>query len=351
MFLCLSLISSDLLAQLDVNNSSIKDSLKYIPGKPVVKDARQLVTNEREAGLEDYIKVNVSNISSFFKSPEDYNKKIVLFLDGIPMRGIYAEFITQGDSSMLFKLTRDTISLKAWNIFYQSNVLSAKRQVSLSVGFVNGGAIDTEVKNFTLILVRRNLLIIAFFGILVFIILFTILVRKTGIIRDDGLLEHKGSYSLSRSQLSVWTFIIVFSFIYIWMVTGELPPITGSTLTLLMVSMTTTAGAKMIDSSKEAHHDHNEESNGFFKDILSDHNGVSIHRFQMVVWTLLLGMFFLRAVLKNLAMPQFDENLIILMGASSGTYLGLKIPEKRAPLKVTNETPSVTTDEDTPAAG
>jgi hypothetical protein len=345
----LTCISTALYAQENSNPAQLaKDSSGSVLGKPMVKSAFKLATTEMEAGLEDYIKVTISNPSSFYKNEEDYNKRVVLFFNGIPMKGIYAEFTTPGDSTMLFKLTRDTVSLRAWNIFYQAKMLNYKSQVAVSVGFVNGRAIDTEVTDFNLILVRNNLLMFALMAILCLLVLFIILVRKTGIIRDDGLLEHKGSYSLSRSQLSLWTFIIVFSFIYIWIVTGELPPVTGSTLVLLMVSMTTTAGAKMIDSSKDEYHGHNEESHGFFKDILSDHNGVSIHRFQMVIWTLLLGVFFLRAVLKNLAMPQFDENLIILMGVSSGTYLGLKIPEKRLPQ---TDTPAPDVHEEAQAAG
>jgi hypothetical protein len=42
----------------------------------------------------------------------------------------------------------------------------------------------------------------------------------------------------------------------------------------------------------------------------------------------------------NLAMPQIDDSMLILMGISSGTYLGLKIPEKSTPEKV--ETPKET---------
>jgi hypothetical protein len=84
-------------------------------------------------------------------------------------------------------------------------------------------------------------------------------------------------------------------------------------------------------------------SEGFFRDIISDHNNVSIHRFQMVVWTLVLGVFFLRSVTKSLSMPQFDDSMLILMGISNGTYLGLKIPEKSA---VTNPEKIMVSEED-----
>jgi hypothetical protein len=70
-------------------------------------------------------------------------------------------------------------------------------------------------------------------------------------------------------------------------------------------------------------------SEGFLSDILSDENGVSFHRFQIVVWTLVLGVIFVETVYTNLTMPAFDEKLLALMGLSAGTYLGFKFPETK----------------------
>ncbi|HEV2880487.1 MAG TPA: hypothetical protein VGX24_04210 [Pyrinomonadaceae bacterium] len=56
-------------------------------------------------------------------------------------------------------------------------------------------------------------------------------------------------------------------------------------------------------------------------DILSDANGVNFHRFQMVVWTVVLGIIFIHEVLSRLAMPEFSTTLLTLMGISNGTYL------------------------------
>jgi hypothetical protein len=70
-------------------------------------------------------------------------------------------------------------------------------------------------------------------------------------------------------------------------------------------------------------------STGFWDDILSDVNGVSFHRFQMVVWTLVLGFLFCEGVYRALAMPEFTATQLALMGISAGTYLGFKIPERQ----------------------
>ena len=69
-------------------------------------------------------------------------------------------------------------------------------------------------------------------------------------------------------------------------------------------------------------------SNGFLTDILSDEDGVSLHRFQIVVWTLILGVLFVFRLWEQVRMPEFEPSLLALMGISAGTYLGFKIPEK-----------------------
>src|SRR5713226_317841 len=63
-------------------------------------------------------------------------------------------------------------------------------------------------------------------------------------------------------------------------------------------------------------------------DVLKDGEGLSFHRFQIAIWTIVLGLVFIRSVLLQLVMPDFDTTLLGLMGISSGTYIGFKFPEK-----------------------
>ncbi|HEX2188679.1 MAG TPA: hypothetical protein VHG51_07250 [Longimicrobiaceae bacterium] len=70
-------------------------------------------------------------------------------------------------------------------------------------------------------------------------------------------------------------------------------------------------------------------SEWFLKDLLTDANGISLHRFQMLVWTLVLGSVFLYRVYTELAMPEFSATLLALLGISSGVYVGLKVPEQQ----------------------
>lgn len=65
----------------------------------------------------------------------------------------------------------------------------------------------------------------------------------------------------------------------------------------------------------------------FFVDMLSENGRVSLHRMQIVVWTVVLGVVFVARVRHELVMPEFSETLLGLMGLSSVTYVALKVPE------------------------
>jgi len=69
-------------------------------------------------------------------------------------------------------------------------------------------------------------------------------------------------------------------------------------------------------------------SQGWWKDLLSDDNGVSLHRLQIAVWTVVFVGVFIVTVWRTFAMPDFDATTLGLLGISSGTYLGFKFPEK-----------------------
>lgn len=53
------------------------------------------------------------------------------------------------------------------------------------------------------------------------------------------------------------------------------------------------------------------------------------HRFQILAWTLVLGVVFIVKVFADRAMPQFDSNLLLLMGISSGAFIGFKLATPR----------------------
>lgn len=64
-------------------------------------------------------------------------------------------------------------------------------------------------------------------------------------------------------------------------------------------------------------------SQGFFQDILTDDVGISFHRFQLFIGTIVLSIIFVTSVHKQLAMPDFNDTLLALMGISSGMIYAL----------------------------
>jgi hypothetical protein len=63
----------------------------------------------------------------------------------------------------------------------------------------------------------------------------------------------------------------------------------------------------------------------FATEMVSTGGGTTdLHRLQVVVWSLVLGLVFVRSVVNELSMPDFDTSLLGLMGISSGTYIGFK---------------------------
>jgi hypothetical protein len=194
----------------------------------------------------------------------------------------------------------------------------------------------------------------------------------------------KSPFSLGRMQMAWWFYLVIAAFLYIWLVTGQANTLTSSVLALIGISAGTGLAAAFVDQQKssdaagqraaliieqKALQDRITElqtggapaagtaldvelqakksrlaevnasiaalpavptatvSKGLI-DLLRDGDGVSFHRFQIVVWTIVLGLIFVRAVARDLTMPEFDTTLLGLMGLSSGTYIGFKFPEK-----------------------
>lgn len=197
-------------------------------------------------------------------------------------------------------------------------------------------------------------------------------------------------YSLARFQMAVWFFLIVTALLFIWQITGAYDIINATALGLIGIGAGTALGAAAVDAGKsqdnssqldalkaeqaalnkdvadldariaaaaaadlaplqQARADKQtrlnlvntriaslssavapKTSKNFLSDILTDgDDGISFHRFQMFIWTAVLAVIFVYGVWYRLAMPEFSATLLALLGISSGTYLGFKIPEKQ----------------------
>jgi len=217
-------------------------------------------------------------------------------------------------------------------------------------------------------------------GLILIIVLFVMWARQGGLIHDSNPPSppqgQTKPYSLALTQAAWWFFIVFGSFVFIYLITGDYNTITEQALILIGLGTGTALGAFMINASKrdtanaqlntlrpqeaeltaqvgqltdpvalaenraklvelrkqiaEAESGLTKPvSEGFKNDILTDVNGITLHRFQMAVWTIAVGLMFLVGVYRSLAMPEFSTTLLALMGISAGTYLGFKIPERQ----------------------
>jgi hypothetical protein len=185
-------------------------------------------------------------------------------------------------------------------------------------------------------------------------------------VHAKGAAANLRTYSLARTQMAIWFFLIVCSWVFLWLVTGTLDTLTNTVLALMGIGAGTALGAEAQDSGKPSPAEAIETkmkdleakqkagtalpsdlqdltnlkaqlitalqpnpciTKNFFDDVLTDNDGISFHRFQMFVWTIVLALVFITQVCQDLAMPDFNTTLLALMGISSGTYLGFMIKE------------------------
>lgn len=189
-----------------------------------------------------------------------------------------------------------------------------------------------------------------------------ILLQDDNALRDSSELANNKPYSFARVQMWWWTIIILGSFLGVYAVSGNYWPINATCLVLLGISSVTTAGGRMIDNSQTndasiTRHQDLDPSQGLIKDILSDENGLSIHRFQAMIFNLAYGLSFLVEVFSKIHMngsfPVYADPVLGLLGLSSGTYVYMKLNESQTttPQKTVNATTPVKPQAVQPVAG
>jgi hypothetical protein len=366
------------------------------------------------------------------KLPEQHDiKNLVLYLDHRPLSGVAPVYWYQTSTwtgaskdeppveykitTVYFPLVRNDASKPTWSHLLNQPVLD--RRVVVSVGFNNGEEIRSELRpdaqgeqkldqQFFLTIIPKFRTAIGFLVILIALIAFSALARYTHIIRDANAPRRPDGqrpYSLARGQMAFWFFLVIASYFFLWVVTGDMNTLNASVLGLIGISAGTALGSAFVDAAKpipagssgnqpivdvtrphlevlaelkqlqsntqrelealqkarasmsawdkqaleENEHRQNEVRErlanyrwqsayfawptwkGVMYDLLAENNLISFHRFQIFVWTLILGIMFVANVYNELAMPAFSATLLGLLGISAGTYVGFKLPETK----------------------
>jgi hypothetical protein len=301
---------------------------------------------KHHAVFGDYIYVRIDSMpalialtDSLAGKNKDTMSDLILYINGNAMRDIKYTSIDLKERKLMFHLDRHSPDLMKFYPRFQT--MWSVLRVSVSAGYRNGMILKTEPSDMEMSLNYISNMSMAFSLLLLICITggFFILAATTNLIRIGN---NDSPFSLALTQLSFWSIVIASSFIYIWVVTEEIPPITGSTLILLSVSALTTAGSKLVDVRSKTDKSSLISSGSFLQDILKDDLGYSVHRAQMFMWTVILGIVFVTGVIRFQQIPQLDESLLALMGISSGAYVGLKTMETKK--EVTTENPEAKKD-------
>lgn len=165
-----------------------------------------------------------------------------------------------------------------------------------------------------------------------------LLAFRSNILKDGSEACDVKPYSFANTQLLWWTLIIVCTFSMYYGEHLKMLELTRSSLILLGISLGTTTAAKIIDNTdKTTNAVRHQDKKGvnFIIDIISDENGISVHRFQAFVFNTIFGLIFLNYFFTEHKFIEFGDLELTLMGISSAAYLGLKATEN----KTTNTTP------------
>lgn len=159
-------------------------------------------------------------------------------------------------------------------------------------------------------------------------------------------------FSFARVQLLWWVLIIAFCFLYRYGLTFALPGITDTCLALLGIGVGTTGAAQILDTRQrriaEAHGVRvmqDEKSQGFFTDILSDDNGLSVHRLQALIFNVIYGVAFFTYFVTNDVFDVYGPMQYAVLGMSNAGYLGLKALENNPQNRVNMRAGSPGSDE------
>lgn len=209
---------------------------------------------------------------------------------------------------------------------------------------------------------------------------------------EAGTMHTKLPYSLGRIQMAFWTIIVMGSIVYVYFVAhaGDAAVAIDPKLAILIgISGATGVLAAAVDNDKDkkveaasaalkgieealnslnaqidsaqhapdaqamaklradkaakiAEKDEQErlinrlartnDRHGIVTDMLTDENGNSLHRLQLVLFTLLYGAMFVWSVGKSASLENmaFTDQMLEFMAVTGGVYVGFKVPGKSA---------------------
>ncbi|MBV8544380.1 MAG: hypothetical protein JO093_13295 [Acidobacteria bacterium] len=281
--------------------------------------------------LGDWVVISVCHLDALVRDAEAQQQSITLYIEGLDT-GVEPSGIDIESGTLTFVLDRNAKNKHIWSQFLYDPLFDPDARMRLSVGIAGDRPLPRAVgANMSMRL--KKLFVdhwtMTWLALLIAVaIALVVYARRSDMLRDgpsvDGVYQ---PYSLARVQMAWWFFLLVVGYVFIWLVTGEADSIAPSLLGLVGISAATALAAVAVTPPSRSGP---RASSGFMRDLISDDRGVvALDRLQVVVWTLVLGGIFLSSVLAYLTMPEFSATMLALMGISSGTYIGFKLPTRK----------------------
>jgi hypothetical protein len=287
-------------------------------------------TKSNEIRLNSEVYVRVKNFTAFETIMKGSNKKVVLYIDDLALPGVYARFGDIPDSSdsriVIFFIPRTQDVVEIWDQLALANKQSESFFEALpyvSIGLEGEGetSIISKIK-YKLELADQKMFLFCSLIVVLLLISFILIIIKTDILNVSSYKSPNGKkapYCLAHTQMAIWFFTIISSWLMLYVLRHSVGTITSSLVILMGISSATSIGNMATQTGKN---NNKRQSRGFLRDIVSEDSGkVSFHKFQMLAWTLVLVIVFIRQVYHLYVMPEFDSSLLVLMGLSSGTYV------------------------------
>ena len=228
---------------------------------------------------------------------------------------------------------------------------------------------------------------------LLVVAILAVLAGRTDLVRDTGGCRRADGlrpFSLARAQMAFWFLVIIGASLFLWLATGTWHILNDTCLWLIGIGSGTALGSAVISeadvSAKQDQPNPLARKRGqnladfktslddeikkqttaldaattaeakapiqvrldallaqktdlarmpnrgwkrLMNDWLTDGDVYSFHRYQMLAWTLVLGLFFIAKVWSKWELPTFDGTTLALLGITSGTYLGFKLQKNQ----------------------
>jgi hypothetical protein len=338
--------------------------------------------------LSDYLTVHVCHLNEFLAEAERQQQPISLYLDGVDTNNLPVA-VNREEGWITFVADRNDANKQLWRNWLYDPLQESQQQLRVSVGR-GGERPLPRVSSANMKVHLHKVYVDWFTWLLAIIVggvvVGVVLAGKyTDMLRDGPSVGPiRQSYSLARVQMAWWFVLILLAYVFVWLITGDRDTIPSSLLGMMGISAATAVAAvamtsgttdraeslrgsleadiASIEASREringaiatatpalakllerrrTEQDAARDalvarvaslsavvpSQGWWRDLVSDdRGGVALDRVQIVVWTIVLGLIFLSSVMLELTMPEFSGTLLALMGISSGTYLGFKLP-------------------------